>query len=237
MILPKNKSYVMLFVLVFICQELIGRSNTLVNFQALSLTEASQSGKKIMVSFTADWCLPCKAIESSLYSDPEVADLVNANFQPVLIDVDSPLGNIWNESYNIDFLPSILFANASGIEFERIKKAPSKEEFLSILKNIININDVPYRAHNYGKSPKVISNLANPGLDIQLGAFSKFTTAEKRLNTLATFKEGDYSIIQEDSNGRILYKVVQMGLVSQDASESLLKYYHQNGFEAFLRPK
>lgn len=229
-------------------------NETLINFEELNPTEARNEGKKIMVSFTAEWCLPCKMIKSSLYNDQEIADLVNENFQNVLVDLDSPLGELWHQSYNVEYLPTILFTNPTGIEFERIKKTPTKVEFLEAINRIISAEDVPFRTHNNpGAAPTIVEVVESSepetkveetdlifvqqGRDIQLGAFFTIASAERRLNDLNALKEQNYMIIQEESKGRLYYKVVHTGLVSEEASSNMLGYYHQNGFEAFLRPK
>ena len=230
---PRNQ-IVILVVFFLIGNSAFCSEKTLINFQSLDLAEAGIAGKKIMVSFTADWCLPCKVIKASLYNDPEIAELVNNNFQAVLADVDSSLGESWNEEYNVHYLPGIVFANSVGIEFERTKGTPSRKEFLDILRRIINTSEVPYRSHNHTVLEK--STLVQAGRDIQLGAFSTFTSAERRMNKLVAYKENNYSIIQEKTKGRLLYKVVHQGLLSQEESVSLLNQYHRNGFEAFIRP-
>ncbi len=218
-----------LFLLVF--SSAISADSMLIDFKEIDRSEAGLAGKKIMVSFTADWCLPCKIIESSLYNDPEIADLVNNNFQPVMVDIDSFFGESWSEEYNVHYLPSIIFTNSRGIEFERTKGTPSRSEFLDLLRKIINTDSVPYRAHNHTATEVVYT-----GQDIQLGAFSRVTSAQRRIQDLNAFIENNYIVIQEETKGKILYKVVQQGLLSKEESIKQLKLYHQNGFEAFLRP-
>jgi len=43
--------------------------------EAAGLAHARVSGKPIMMDFTADWCLPCREFEVSVFARPEVADL------------------------------------------------------------------------------------------------------------------------------------------------------------------
>lgn len=231
--IPQIKPSLILCFLLFLCLEAMSSGKTLIDFQEMDLTEASESGKKIMVSFTADWCLPCRVINSSIYNDPEIADLVNENFQPVMIDVDSSLGELWHQNYNVDFLPFILFTDPSGLEIERIKKTPTKNEFLRILRRIIGTSKVTYRTHNF--SSIKISEIVGPEHAIQLGAFSTIASAKKRMSALALFREEEYRIIKEETRGKLLYKVIHEDLLSEEESISMIKNYHNNGFEAFLR--
>lgn len=39
-----------------------------------ALAEARQSGRPVLVEFTADWCINCKVLENTVYSHPEVIE-------------------------------------------------------------------------------------------------------------------------------------------------------------------
>lgn len=233
---PSNQIIISLVVSFFVFFSARADVN-LINFSQMNLDEARRSGKSIMVSFSADWCLPCKQLESSLYSDNEVADLVNSNFQPVKINVDLPLVESWNDSYNIDYLPTILFTDSSGIEFERINKVPSRDEFLDILKRVIKLKKAPLRAHHSitQSNPIAESTLFNSyERFIQLGAFSTPEAADRRVQAL-NYIGGHYRIIAEETNGRILYKVLLNENLSATNVNKKIKEYNSKGFEAFLR--
>lgn len=59
----------------------------------MSITEAQtaqkQLPKKILIDFFADWCGPCKLMDSKTYSNPIIAELINTQFYPVKFDAES----------------------------------------------------------------------------------------------------------------------------------------------------
>ena len=48
--------------------------------------EARSSARPVLYFFTADWCPPCVALKRTVFSDPAVAELIEANFVPVAVD-------------------------------------------------------------------------------------------------------------------------------------------------------
>jgi thiol-disulfide isomerase/thioredoxin/YHS domain-containing protein len=51
-------------------------------------TLAGQQNKLVLLHFSADWCHPCKSLESFVYTNSQVQRSMNSNVVPVKIDVD-----------------------------------------------------------------------------------------------------------------------------------------------------
>ena len=83
------------------------------------------------------------------YNDEEIANLVNSNFQPVLVDIDSPMAETWKQQFQIEYLPSIIFISGSGMEYERITKAPTRIELIKTLKKVIAAEHIAYIPDNH----------------------------------------------------------------------------------------
>ena len=209
----------------------------LINFEQIDLRQAQLSGKKILVSYTADWCLPCKMLESTLYNDKEIANLVNSNFQPVLVDIDSPIADAWSQHFEIEYLPTILFISGSGIESDRISKAPTRLELIETLKKIIAADHIPSISDHHIEPTAPISQVGSKKISksIQLGAFSTYEAAQRRKEELSIV-DGHHLIIEEQTNGTLLYKVVRHQFFTAEKLQVILKEYLNLGFEAFYRP-
>ena len=236
MILSTLKAILLFFFCVLSTGNMIAYTSNrgLIQFAQMDLSQAQLSGKKIMVSFTADWCLPCKMLESTLYNDEEIANLVNSNFQPVLVDIDSPMAETWNQHFQIEYLPSILFISGSGMEYDRIAKAPTRIELIEILKKVIAAEHIAYIPDNHLETPLAQDIQKKISTYIQLGAFSSSEAAHRRKKELSIVA-GQHLIIEEHTNGRLLYKVVLYQYFTDEELQAKLEEYLNLGFEAFYR--
>lgn len=82
------------------------------------LEEAGKEGKPVFVDFFATWCGPCKAMESEVFSCPEVASYYNERFVCYQVDVDKERKLM--QKYNVTSMPTSIFLNSEGKELRRI---------------------------------------------------------------------------------------------------------------------
>ena len=85
--------------------------------EAAGLAHARVSGKPIVMDFTADWCLPCREFEVSVFARPEIAALLE-DFVLVKIDLtredqDDALPAL-KDRYGVSTLPAVRFLAPGG---------------------------------------------------------------------------------------------------------------------------
>lgn len=83
---------------------------------------AKAQNKTVMLDFYADWCIECKRMEKTTFSNPEVQKLL-ANTVLLQADVtkDNPDDQRLRNQFNIPGPPAILFFNRQGVELKRYR--------------------------------------------------------------------------------------------------------------------
>jgi thiol:disulfide interchange protein len=83
------------------------------DYQA-ALDEAKQTGKPVLIDFTASWCPPCRVMKHEVWPNREVAKAANDGYVPLLVDVDEPKNAQVAERYGIQTIPSIFVVDGDG---------------------------------------------------------------------------------------------------------------------------
>jgi thioredoxin 1 len=101
---------------------------------AAAQQQASQTGKPMILFFTAKWCVPCRIMKRTVWADDEVESTVNSGFIPVMIYVDAPdTATAAIERYSIGGTPTTIITDAEGNVLERVEGGIGKSDFLQLL--------------------------------------------------------------------------------------------------------
>lgn len=89
----------------------------------------------MIIDFYADWCIPCKELDATTFSDQRVIDAAS-NFHTFKADMTqslSPEVEALREKYKILGVPTVLIINSDGQEIHRVTGFVPPEEFLKLI--------------------------------------------------------------------------------------------------------
>ena len=98
-------------------------------FDQAAMTQARESGRPVLVDFTASWCLTCQFVEDRVYNDPDVAEVLRRyNVLPLKGDVTRPdmPANALKTQLN-EAIPTTVIFTPTG-ETIRLRGVFSKED-------------------------------------------------------------------------------------------------------------
>ena len=72
---------------------------------------AQSKHKQILIFGKAEWCHWCQQMKSDVFIDPQVIQLINEKYIPVIVDIDED-ATIANQ-YNITSTPTFIILNAN----------------------------------------------------------------------------------------------------------------------------
>jgi thiol:disulfide interchange protein DsbD len=103
------------------------------------IVNVSLSGSKgMIIDFYADWCIPCKELDASTFSDERVIALAN-HFVTIKADMTkslSPEAEALRNKYNIVGVPTVLIIDDKGKEVQRLTGFVNADEFIKLLKSV-----------------------------------------------------------------------------------------------------
>lgn len=101
-----------------------------------AITAAQNDGKGVIIDVFADWCVPCKQLDSSTFTDPDVADEAK-QFVTLKLDLTERDPEL-ERSLNIRRVPTIIFLDSSGRERRdlRLEGFEKPELFLARLRRL-----------------------------------------------------------------------------------------------------
>jgi thiol:disulfide interchange protein len=100
--------------------------------------EAAKTGKLIFIDAYTDWCGPCKIMAKTSFKDPKVAELFNANFINLKIEMEKdPDGQEVAMKYSVKAYPTLLIIDSDGNLVKQTLGLQSAERLLDFGKSVL----------------------------------------------------------------------------------------------------
>jgi thiol:disulfide interchange protein DsbD len=102
------------------------------------LEQARQQGRPVLIDFYADWCIPCKQIEKTLFSEPIVV-AKSSEFVTLKADLtkdESETVKSIRQKYRVVGVPTVIIIDSQGNEYRRFTDELvgfDTEEFLQVM--------------------------------------------------------------------------------------------------------
>ncbi len=199
--------------------------------------KAAEEGKLLFIDFYAKWCTPCKWMDETTFSDPNVIKQLDNNYVAIKVDIDDMEGFELKSRFDVRYLPTMLIFNTDGKLVERIEETLSPSKMHNILGNYIvdEVGSIPEHAFNTSpldivtekntakvEEPKeeiVDSSIdqgsekeqikeEEPDFKLQMGVFRNRQGAETRLKTLESKFVEPLEILEVDHSEVPMFKVV-----------------------------
>lgn len=167
---------------------------------------ARKENKNIFIDCYTTWCAPCRMMDLSVFSNPEVGTYLNSAFICVKVQMDSTASDIIEiqsryedarqikELYAVSAFPTLIFINSEGKLLNKITGFRDAETFLQLAKDCSN----PELTYDFQKEAFLKQ-------EIPIRELSKFAISAKQVNDSRT----------ADSAARI-YKEKYLDLISDE---------------------
>lgn len=83
------------------------------------LDKAEAEGKLVFLDFYSTICVPCKMMDKDVFTDKEIAKMLNKDFISFKVDGEKELGANLRGLYGVYSYPTLLFMDSKGIVLER----------------------------------------------------------------------------------------------------------------------
>ncbi|MEZ5489294.1 MAG: thioredoxin family protein [Gammaproteobacteria bacterium] len=101
---------------------------------ASALIEANSQQKLLFLEFYAEWCIACKALEETTFSNPEVQAILD---DYLVLKIDTDVGIEASSHFRVVGMPTLLVLDAEGKEITRLVGMIESESLVSVLQGLL----------------------------------------------------------------------------------------------------
>ena len=103
---------------------------------ATAKSTSEETGKPMILYFSARWCVPCRIMKRTVWADSHVESTVNREFTPVIIDVNFDDAQEAIQRYEIAATPVTIITDPKGNVLERVDGALNQSDFVKLLDRV-----------------------------------------------------------------------------------------------------
>jgi thiol-disulfide isomerase/thioredoxin len=217
--------------------------------------KAKAENKPYFIYFYANWCMPCKKMNETVFVNGQ-ADFINyanANYYGYIADAEATIteGKKLAEKYDVVFFPMIVVFTPEGMISERIDGFLDSKQMLALLKRNIPIHGQPTGEYLYQNddppraafvSPKgkglykvIIEKQESEGYGVKMGTFNTYENAVDKMKELQSFFHRNIIFHINEKEGKPIYEVILGPFKSR---RSALTYNEvlkaKNGYEGII---
>ena len=97
-------------------------------------SKAALENKYMFLTFSADWCMPCKLMEETVFKDGQIVEEMDNHFVKMKVDIESFDGINLKQHFRIDRVPTFIILNKNDEIVGRYSRSMSRDKMLNILK-------------------------------------------------------------------------------------------------------
>ncbi|HMQ06589.1 MAG TPA: thioredoxin fold domain-containing protein [Saprospiraceae bacterium] len=164
-------------------------------YQIMEKYPSIRQNQYTLMIFSATWCKPCHWMNAFVFNEPNIKNKMEATFETIFIDVDTPEGYDLKNRMHIKILPTLLIIGPNQRVVERIEDVMDKNEWNNLLEYFSDSHLHPsfqrIRNNSVPKAGEVWNYRAKPVGDspIQNSEFLLTHTKNHRILRLATYSD------------------------------------------------
>ena len=108
------------------------------------VAEAAEADKRVMIYFGQDGCPYCKKLHEDSFKNPETVRFITSRMDSIAVNMFGDLGAVWTNGdeltekelsvkLGVQFTPTLLFLNESGMEIARVAGYQPPERLRAVL--------------------------------------------------------------------------------------------------------
>lgn len=191
--------------------------------------KASAEGKLFFIDFYAKWCMPCKWMDQTTFSDPGVGELMNAEYVSVKVNIDDLVGFNLSQKYDIQVLPTILIFNQEGQMIDRIEETMTPTKMMAILNSHVSktASSRPI-TRSVNRSPRTDAPItpvadSRSSYKLQMGAYTQYEAAASKVVQLQDQFLEPIVVVNDVQDDQVVFKIMMGHFSTKEEADSFKK--------------